>query len=439
METKRFIGNDVIRLYDRVRREFGPDAVIVRTRTLMREGAAPLVELTAGPAPLLAQPIPLETQEGVLQGALGRLEEEHPGLTVGELEDRLFRSEAGATGTPLPQADPDLAAWVESFAIDRAEESPSGGGAALRTAGPGVMPGPRLRLQPLEDVEPIALPEPAWAPRQRPAVLAHPHHEGVRQDSVIELSARRGQPNRAALAGDLQNLGFSPRAAQMVADHTAALSVRGAVAEFMAQRPVRNPDDGRTSLITVQGIAGSGRTTALMKMAVDCTDGGTPAILVAADESRRDEVYAFGVVLGLPVYDASDPAEVALVMSAVPDGACVFADVPPGRWLAPRLDAGTHYAYLAIPADRNPRALTLALAGMNAKDFAGALLTFTDAAASLNPGLSLVIESALGVTFMSDGSDVSKGIRVADASMLASGVLTTSTRETTDGRIAVTA
>ena len=73
METKRFIGNDIIRLYDRVRREFGPDAVIVRTRTLMREGAAPLIELTAGPAPLVGGAIPLDAQAGVLEGALGRL------------------------------------------------------------------------------------------------------------------------------------------------------------------------------------------------------------------------------------------------------------------------------------------------------------------------------------------------------------------------------
>lgn len=430
METKRFVGNDVIRLYDRVRREFGADAVIVRTRTLMREGAAPLVELTAGPAPLVGERIPLSTQEGVLQGALGRLEEEQPGLTVGQLEDRLFRSDGTGAGAAPLAPDEDLAAWVESFATDRAASQPSGYGSN---------PGTRLRLQPLEEMPPTEVPQPAWAPRERPAVLAHPHNEAVRKDAVIELSARRAQPDRATLAAELQNLGFGPRAAQMIAENTRSLSVRGAVAEFLAQRPVRNPDDGRTSLITVEGIAGSGRTTALMKMAVECLDGGTPAVLVAADESRRDEVYAFGVVLGLPVYDATDADDVALVMNAVPEGACVFADVPPGRWHAPQLAAGTHYAYLAIPADRNPRALTLALAGMNAREFAGGLLTFTDAAANVNPGLSLVIEAGLGVAFMSDGSDVSTGIRVTDASMLASGILTTPTRETTDGRTAVTA
>ncbi len=434
METKRFIGNDVIRLYDRVRREFGADAVIVRTRTLMREGADPLVELTAGPAPLIEERIPLDAQQGVLHATMGRLEGDPSRMTVGELEDQIFRADASGAGAAM--AGPELARWVESFANDRGEE------AAAASRDSDLPPGPshpRLRLQPIGDVEALAVPEPVWAPRERPAILAHPHHERARQDSVVELSARRGQPNRATVASELQHLGFSSRAAQLIAENTVASGVRAAVAEFLAQRSVRQPDDGRTSLITVQGIAGSGRTTALMKMAVDCVDGGTPAVLVAADEATRDEVYAFGVALGLPVYDASDPVDVAMVMDAVPEGACVFADVPPGRWLAPRLDGGAHYAYLAIPASRNPRALTLALAGMNTKELAGALLTFTDEASSLNPSLSLVIESGLGVAFMSDGSDVSTGIRVPEPSLLASGVLTTPTRETTDGRTVATA
>ena len=49
MEPKRFIGNDMTRLYEKVRREFGPDAVIVRTRTLLRDGADPLIEILAAP------------------------------------------------------------------------------------------------------------------------------------------------------------------------------------------------------------------------------------------------------------------------------------------------------------------------------------------------------------------------------------------------------
>jgi flagellar biosynthesis GTPase FlhF len=60
-------------------------------------------------------------------------------------------------------------------------------------------------------------------------------------------------------------------------------------------------------------------------------------------------------------------------------------------------------------------------------------------AVSLTPALSLLVESELGVAFLSSGRDVATGIAVADPFTLASGVFTTSTRETTNGRLAVTA
>jgi flagellar biosynthesis GTPase FlhF len=70
---------------------------------------------------------------------------------------------------------------------------------------------------------------------------------------------------------------------------------------------------------------------------------------------------------------------------------------------------------------------------------AGAILTGTDLAPSLTPALSLLVESQLGVAFLSSGRDVGTGITVAEPFTLASGVFTTSTRETTNGRLAVTA
>ncbi|MGE5594403.1 MAG: hypothetical protein ACM3S1_00040, partial [Hyphomicrobiales bacterium] len=90
METKRFIGNDMRRLYERVRDEFGPDAIIVRTRSLLREGAEPLIELVAAPPP--AEPeLALDLQWKMVDGALGRLQIARPQATIGDLEDLAAR------------------------------------------------------------------------------------------------------------------------------------------------------------------------------------------------------------------------------------------------------------------------------------------------------------------------------------------------------------
>ena len=77
METKRFIGNDMTRIFARVRRELGPDAVIVQTRSLLRDGADPLIEVLAAPGGG-EQSLPLELQRLMTEGALARVETSGP-------------------------------------------------------------------------------------------------------------------------------------------------------------------------------------------------------------------------------------------------------------------------------------------------------------------------------------------------------------------------
>ncbi len=90
METKRFIGNDMPRIYARVKREFGPDAVIVRTRSLLREGAEPLIEVLAAPPEAEAE-LSFELQKAMIDGALAHVQGTAGGVTVGELEDLVSR------------------------------------------------------------------------------------------------------------------------------------------------------------------------------------------------------------------------------------------------------------------------------------------------------------------------------------------------------------
>lgn len=368
METKRFIGSDTARLYDRVRGEFGPDAVIVRTRTLMREDGDPLIEITAAGPPILETTLTLDAQEAVVEGALDALRRERGGLTVGQLEDLVGRDRPAAR-------------------------------------------------------EPVH----------------HPHHEAERPASVIELRTRVLPAGRSAVVEALQETGFSLKAARHIAESTASNSAGGAVEEFFASREPDLPNEGETSLITIQGMAASGRTTALIKLAVDCADSGAVTLLVAADPATRDEVHAYSLALGLPAYDAFTPAQVTRVLLAAPAGACVFADVPAGRWINAGSATVPHFPYMAIPADRSTRALSLALSGMPAGSFAGAIITFADTPGGLVPALSLAAEAGIGVAFLSVGGDIASGIEIAEPADLASGVLTTTPRETTNGRAFATA
>lgn len=59
------------RIYARVKKEFGPDAVIVRTRSLLREGAEPLIEVLAG-LPEGEAELAFDLQRVLIDGALDR-------------------------------------------------------------------------------------------------------------------------------------------------------------------------------------------------------------------------------------------------------------------------------------------------------------------------------------------------------------------------------
>jgi flagellar biosynthesis GTPase FlhF len=94
---------------------------------------------------------------------------------------------------------------------------------------------------------------------------------------------------------------------------------------------------------------------------------------------------------------------------------------------------------VTLPSHWSAPSLERALEPFDTAHLSGAVLTFTDLAVSLIPALSLLIESGLGVAFLSSSRDVGTGIEVADPLTLASGVFTTTSRETTNGRLVATA
>lgn len=432
METKRYIGNDTTRIFARVRAELGPDAVIVRTRSLLREGAEPLIEVLAAAA---AEPgLSLALQRSLIEGALDRVEFDGKPLTVGDLEDLATRETAAAEfayehPSPAPRVEQPAPDWLEGF-----------------VAAPQSRPLPHL---PAEDaMEPFFPPLPApapppveWGSRPRIVTRDRPSAGGTQTEPfpLAECFA----PVEPGVAGLLVAAGFSAEAAHRVAsaasgEHDPARALESAIAAREAAYPV----DGRTAIISIQGPAGAGRTTALMRMALDCADAGRAAILVAADTSHTGgpaQVHAYAEAIGIPAFDAFSPQELIHAVTRAPKGACIFVDVPPGRWAPPPIPAVDHFAYLAMPAHWKTGALNAQFAAFDMAACSGAVVTHTDLVTGLAPVLSLLLETQLGLAFLSSGRDVSTGIDVADPLTLASGVFTTSSRETTNGRLAATA
>jgi len=442
LETKRFLGNDMARIFVRVRTELGPDAVIVSTRSLMRENADPLIEVIAAPAGSEAE-ISVAMQRSIAQGLLARIETSR-GLTIGDLEDLAERErdqDADRGGYAQPAQQFETREWAQGFvpappapAYARAEYEDDWGDAALDTED---------ALPPFH--APEVAPPPPMEFRPRPKIVTRPRPDVSEPLALPQAPAaaelERFEPMPPGVASRLVAAGFSSRAANAVASRHAELTdAEQALGEFLASREAQYPVEGRTAIITIQGAPGSGRTTALMRMALDCADAGRHAVLVAADTSRtggREQVHAYGEAIGVAVFDAFSPQDLVHAVTRAPKGACIFVDVPAGRWAPPPIPGVQHFAYAAIPAHWNSVVSAAQLAELG--ESAGTVITFSDLATDLIPALSLLVETGLGLAFLSSGRDVATGIEVADPLTLASGVFTTRTRETTNGRLVATA
>jgi flagellar biosynthesis GTPase FlhF len=445
LETKRFIGADLGRLYERVRRDFGPEAIIVRTRTLVREGAEPLIEILAAPAEADGM-LDLDLQRALVDGAMGRIERADRSITVGDLEDLAGR-EAVADRFDSRHPAPEMSDLPEWF--HRAMNEPVASEHETRVH--------ERRLAPLP-MEPDDAP-PSWRPAERPSIDGTREAQSGRQrkqqapaaleDEVAETASRRilellEQMEPAIdVVESLVEHGLTREAAEWVWEAAPGEDGERALAAALEARTATYPEEGQTALISVQGPAGAGRTTALVRMALDCADAGRPSVLLAADTERvaaREQIHAYADAIGLDVADAMQVRDIARSLVRAKAGTCLFADVAAGPWqTSPSLHGVAHFSYVAIPAHWQREALERAFAGYRLDAFAGAILTCTDLAGNLGPALSFVIEHGLGIAFLSEGRDVSTGIGVAEPLTLASGFFTMRTGERTDGSLVATA
>lgn len=432
----------MMRLYDRVRREFGPEAVIVRTRSLYREGAEPLIELLAA-APDTQPDLALDLQWTMVDGALGRLQIAKPRPTIGDLEDMVARE---PDQLPPPRlaapasAGDGHAGWMEGF-VGEAPSTPRGAHDAPAPNSQDPARGPRWQpARTFEDLPSEEAPPPVrWAPR--PAAPAGPRH-GEEQPAARMFDLHPHAPPRG-LAGELELAGLSREAAAAVLRLAPGeAGPAEALAGALAALPTRFPAEDRRALVTLQGPPSAGRTTALLRMALDCCDSGRETVLIAADSSRaaaREQVHAYGEAAGLHVVDAFDPEAIAAALGKARPGACLFADVAAGPFPEIALHGSIHHAYLAIPGHWQRGALEATTNAFDLGAFSGAILTFTDLSTDLTPALSLAIEAGLGIAFLSSGRDVGSGVGLADPWTLASGICPMRNGERTDGQLVASA
>jgi len=168
------------------------------------------------------------------------------------------------------------------------------------------------------------------------------------------------------------------------------------------------------------GPTGVGKTLLACKLAAHYAlrHGPERVALVSTDEQRlgaHQQLKVFGGLLGIAVHTAASIAELTQCLDRLGEKELVIIDTPG----APPGDAALHElvntlaledesvaSYLVLSATTDYLSLHNILAGTTGLDFHGCMLTKLDEAAVLGPAVSAVVEAGLPVAYLCAGQDV---------------------------------
>ncbi|MFL6957292.1 flagellar biosynthesis protein FlhF [Nocardiopsis yanglingensis] len=516
MKIKRFVAADMRSAMNLVRKEHGPDAVILSNRRI-EEGieivAAANYDESAVQRALEASrrdiapppaPKPRTAADAVIAAVTRRRNSTpapEPVAATTSAVAALARAAVGATGRTLDSADeivptrgstgfaatlaratvnePALpeqifAPFAEAI-VAPAPASPAPANRARfqidppheahhESAAPAVQPPPLPTAAVTEAQREIAASEPAAveaageaspAPMLAPApaltLVAQDDAEirqlrqevaGMRQ--VIEREMNRftderlrGCPVRATALDLMDEYGFDAGLARDVAMQipleTEAHRGRGLMLGLISRKlpiaPVDPLEEG--GVIALVGPTGAGKTTTIAKLASRFAEKHAPrdVALVTTDTTRigaREQLYGYGRQLGIAVHEANSGTDLDQLLERLKDYKLVLIDTaglgPRDRALAAQLQwlraARQVRTLLVLPANTSFGDMDEVVRRFGAANLQGLVLSKLDETGRFGNALSVAVDHALPITWVTDGQDVPEDLHRASAANL---------------------
>ena len=516
MKIKRFVAADMRSAMNLVRKEHGPDAVILSNRRI-EEGieivAAANYDESAVQRALEASrrdiapppaPKPRTAADAVIAAVTRRRSNTpapEPVAATTSAVAALARAAVGATGRTLDSADEivptrgssGFAATLARAAVNEpalpeqifapfaeaiVAPAPASATSANRahfqidppheahheSPAPAVQP-PPLPTAAVADVQPgITASEPAPAeasdqaspaPVQAPApaltLVAQDDAEirqlrqevaGMRQ--VIEREMNRftderlrGCPVRATALDLMDEYGFDAGLARDVAMQipleTEAHRGRGLMLGLISRKlpiaPVDPLEEG--GVIALVGPTGAGKTTTIAKLASRFAEKHAPrdVALVTTDTTRigaREQLYGYGRQLGIAVHEANSGTDLDQLLERLKDYKLVLIDTaglgPRDRALAAQLQwlraARQVRTLLVLPANTSFGDMDEVVRRFGAANLQGLVLSKLDETGRFGNALSVAVDHALPITWVTDGQDVPEDLHRASAANL---------------------
>ena len=304
---------------------------------------------------------------------------------------------------------------------------------------------------PLAEAAPTPAPAPQLAPAPALTMVAADDGEirqlrqevaGMRQ--VIEREMNRftderlrGSAVRATALDLMDEYGFDAGLARDVAMQipleTEAHRGRGLMLGLISRKlpiaPVDPLEEG--GVIALVGPTGAGKTTTIAKLASRFAEKHAPrdVALVTTDTLRvgaREQLYGYGRQLGIAVHEANSGTDLDQLLERLQDYKLVLIDTaglgPRDRALAAQLQwlraARQVRTLLVLPANTSFGDMDEVVRRFGAANLQGLVLSKLDETGRFGNALSVAVDHALPITWVTDGQDVPEDLHRASAANL---------------------
>jgi len=261
--------------------------------------------------------------------------------------------------------------------------------------------------------------------------------------SLLTEQKSRLNPVGAMLESKLLDAEFSPAVAKKLSDlseHYAPAELVRILPRSLANMLDNQGDDivRQGGVVAFVGPTGVGKTTTVAKLAARYVahHGADQVALITTDHYRIgafEQLATYGKIMGCPVKQAHDLNELEQILYQFRNRKLVLIDTAGmGQRdirLFQQLDnlaANSRIpirSYLVLSSTGQRRVLEDAVAQFKRIPLSGAVLTKLDESVSLAPALSVLIQSGLPLSYVTDGQRVPEDMQVADTLALANKAL----------------
>ncbi len=408
MKIKRYMAPDMRQALKMVRKEQGPDAVILSSRRV------------AGGLELIAA---VDYDETLVEQAVAQGGATQVGPAVNGTGQSSPDRETGTVQEPHSPVDELLAAEEAE-----ADEGP-------RPARPARRPVSAERKANGRKPQIVWSQEPTLVSMRAEINALRRILEG-QLSSLAWNDLSRRSPARAAILRQLLQTGLSPDLAQDLANGLNGSSEdfsvcwRQVLSELAQRVPITESEPlAGGGVIALVGATGVGKTTTIAKLAARYArqHGPESVALISADDYRvgaQEQLFTYGRMLNIPVYVATTAAQLTERIGHLSHARLILLDTAGVGARDARLERSIEalesagrplLPYLVLAANSQLAALDESVTAFKRLPLAGGIVTKLDEAANLGGLLSVLVRHGLPIAYSTDGQEVPEHLRRASA------------------------